>query len=191
LPFSGSAGAQTAAPSALAGKVTSQAEGAMEGVLVSAKRAGSTMTVTVVSDAQGRYSFPRERLEPGKYSVAIRAVGYELPGAAPMQVDVTARQAAALEVNLVKTKDLEHQLSNGEWLLSLPGERRFKEALYNCTSCHTLERIVKTRYNAEACRPNLSRSSAGRSARRPRAKRRSANISRRSISAAAMSGPTR
>ena len=149
LPFAGSAGAQTPAPPALTGKVTSQAEGAMEGVLVSAKRAGSTMTVSVVSDAQGRYSFPRERLEPGKYSVAIRAVGYELPGAAPVQVDVTARQAAALDVNLVKTKDLEHQLSNGEWLLSLPGERRFKEALYNCTSCHTLERIVKGRYNAE------------------------------------------
>ncbi len=149
LPFVDSAGAQTPALSALAGKVTSQAEGAMEGVLVSAKRAGSTMTVTVVSDAQGRYSFPRERLAPGKYSVAIRAVGYELPGAAPMQIDVTARQAAALDVNLVKTKDLEHQLSNGEWLLSLPGERRFKEALYNCTSCHTLERVVKTRYSAE------------------------------------------
>src|SRR4051794_14141561 len=37
------AAAQT--PSALAGKVTSQDEGAMEGVLVNAKRAGSTMTI--------------------------------------------------------------------------------------------------------------------------------------------------
>src|SRR4030095_5400849 len=106
------------------------------GVLVSAKRVGSTMTVTVVSDAQGRYSFPRERLEPGKYSLAIRAVGYELPGAAPVQVDVTARQAAALDVNLVKTKDLEHQLSNGEWLLSLPGERRFQEEVFHCNTLH-------------------------------------------------------
>jgi len=30
----------------------------MEGVLVSAKRAGSTMTVTVVSNAQGQYRLP-------------------------------------------------------------------------------------------------------------------------------------
>ncbi len=145
-PFSGPVVAQTQAPPALAGKVTSQDEGAMEGVLVSAKRAGSTVTVTVVSNAQGQYSFPRDRLEPGKYSVTIRAIGYELT--APAQVDVAARQAAAFDAKLVKTKNLESQLSNGEWLLSVPGERRFKEALFNCTSCHTLERVLKGRYNA-------------------------------------------
>ena len=44
--------AQTAAmgPAALQGTVTSAQEGAMEGVLVSAKKADSTVTVTVVSD---------------------------------------------------------------------------------------------------------------------------------------------
>jgi len=134
------------APSALAGKVTSQQEGAMEGVLVSAKRAGSTMTITVVTNAQGEFSFPRNRLEPGKYSVAIRAIGYELPSAA--QVDVTAQKSAALDLSLVKTKNLEHQLSSGEWLQSIPGEPRFKEALFNCTSCHTLERPLMSKYNA-------------------------------------------
>jgi len=50
------ASAQT--PAALTGQVTSAEEGAMEGVLVSAKKAGSTVTITVVSDAQGNYSFP-------------------------------------------------------------------------------------------------------------------------------------
>jgi len=30
----------------------------MEGVVVSAKKAGSTVTVSVVSDGQGRFSFP-------------------------------------------------------------------------------------------------------------------------------------
>ena len=78
------------AQEALSGQVASQQEGAMEGVLVSAKRSGSTMTVTVVSDAQGRYSFPRERLDPGNYSMRIRAVGYELPNAGAAQVEVTA-----------------------------------------------------------------------------------------------------
>ena len=48
----------------------------MEGVLVSAKRAGSKITLTVVSDEHGQYSFPRNRLDPGQYSVRIRAVGY-------------------------------------------------------------------------------------------------------------------
>ena len=42
--------AQTAASMALTGQVSSQEEGSMEGVLVSAKRTGSTITITVVSD---------------------------------------------------------------------------------------------------------------------------------------------
>ena len=50
----------------------------MEGVLVSAKRDGSTRTVTVVSHADGTYAFPRERLEPGRYTVSVRAVKYVL-----------------------------------------------------------------------------------------------------------------
>ena len=40
----------------------------MEGVVVSAKKDGSTITISVVTDAQGRYAFPADRLEPGKYS---------------------------------------------------------------------------------------------------------------------------
>jgi hypothetical protein len=55
----------------------------MEGVLVSAKRNGSNKIVTVVSGADGAYSFPRNRLEPGQYDISIRAVGYVLPGGAP------------------------------------------------------------------------------------------------------------
>src|SRR5689334_16230520 len=96
--------AQPQTASALTGKITSAEEGAMEGVLVSAKRTGSTITVTVVSDAQGKYSFPQGRLEPGKYSVWIRAIGYELPNATPAQIDIAQRQAAALDLNLVRTK---------------------------------------------------------------------------------------
>ena len=57
--------AQSQPPAALTGHVTSEAQGAMEGVVVSAKKAGSTVTVSVVSDAQGRYSFPANRLSAG------------------------------------------------------------------------------------------------------------------------------
>ena len=63
------------------------------------------MTVTVGSDAQGQYSFPRDRLDPGKYSVAIRAVGYELPSPESAQVEVMVEQTAALDLNLIKTKN--------------------------------------------------------------------------------------
>src|SRR5260221_5732735 len=78
--------AQNQAPAALTGQVTSEAEGAMEGVVVSAKKAGSIVTVSVVTDAQGRYSFPASRLVAGKYTLNIRAIGHEL--AAPTGAEV-------------------------------------------------------------------------------------------------------
>jgi virginiamycin B lyase len=139
--------AQNLSASALAGRVTSQEEGPMEGVLVNAKRAGSTITVTVVSDAQGQYSFPRSRLEPGQYSVRIRAVGYEIDDPGP--VEVTAQKATDLDIKLHKTRDLSRQLSNGEWLLSIPGTKEQKQILLNCDTCHTLERIAKSTHGAD------------------------------------------
>jgi virginiamycin B lyase len=134
-------------PSAsLSGSVSSQKEGPMEGVLVSAKREGSTITVTVVSDAQGRYSFPRNRLDPGRYSVRIRAIGYELEN--PETVNVTPQQTAVLDLKLIDAQDLAYQLSNGEWLMSMPGTEAQKQTLLGCTQCHTLEPIVRSRYTA-------------------------------------------
>jgi len=124
-----------AAQAALAGKVSSAEEGAMEGVLVSAKRAGATVTITVVSDAQGRYGFPSGKLEPGRYSIRIRAVGYDLEG--PGAVDITA-QPATLDLKLKRTSDLAAQLSNGEWMASVPGTDQQKGLLLNCVGCHSL-----------------------------------------------------
>src|SRR5438552_2487676 len=73
--------ARAEGPAALTGLVSSDAEGKMEGVVVTARRAGSIVQVSVTTDAQGRYSFPRDRLEPGEYTLDIRAVDrwpYEL-----------------------------------------------------------------------------------------------------------------
>src|SRR5258705_4344936 len=76
------AGAHAQAPAAnLTGRVTSAAEARMEGVLVSARKAGSTITHTVVSDANGRFDFAPARLAAGRYELTIRAVGFELEGA--------------------------------------------------------------------------------------------------------------
>ena len=49
----------------LGGQVSSTEEGAMEGVLVSAKKEGSTITTTVVTNDKGQFSFPDGKLEPG------------------------------------------------------------------------------------------------------------------------------
>ena len=140
--------AETPSHPALTGKVTSQAEGPMEGVIVGAKKVGSTITTWVVSNAQGQYSFPRDRMEPGKYAISIRAVGYELPSTS---VDVTA-QPAQLDLQLNKvtsTSKLAMQLSNAEWLMSVPGTREQKVALGDCVTCHTLQRVLFSRFNAD------------------------------------------
>src|SRR5437870_3822592 len=71
---------------ALVGTVTSQEEGKMEGVLVIVRGEGANHTVTVVSDARGKYSFPRTHVPAGKYSVAIRAIGYDLTGPSSVEV---------------------------------------------------------------------------------------------------------
>src|SRR3981081_1684496 len=77
-PTARSLAAQTPSPVALTGQVSSADEARMEGVLVSAKQAGSTITISVVSDEQGRYRFPTGKLPPGRYALHIRAVGYDL-----------------------------------------------------------------------------------------------------------------
>src|SRR4029077_2145849 len=77
---------------ALGGVVSSQAEGKMEGVVVTARRDGANFDVSVVSDAEGRYRFPRTHLTPGTYTVTIRAAGYEL--AAPAKATVVSDQTA-------------------------------------------------------------------------------------------------
>jgi virginiamycin B lyase len=151
--------AETPSPSAhagLTGKVTSQAEGAMEGVIVGAKKEGSTITTWVVSNAQGQYSFPRERMEPGKYAIKVRAAGYELPNTS---VDVTAEPTQIdLQLNKVtSTSKLVNQLSNGELLGSLPGMPEDKMALGNCVNCHTLQRVLFSRYTAEEMIPVVQR----------------------------------
>jgi virginiamycin B lyase len=132
---------------ALTGVVSSAAEPVMEGVLVSARKDGSTVTVTVVSDDKGRYSFPADRLEPGHYAVAIRAIGYKLDG--PKAVDLTAGATATADLKLSTVKNLAPQLSSGEWLDSLPGEPKQKAFLTMCVGCHTLQRVLTATHSAE------------------------------------------
>src|SRR3954463_2527125 len=137
------AGAEGAA--ILTGKVSSVEEGVMEGVIVSAKK--GIVTVSVVSNDKGEFSFPASKLGAGDYALSIRATGYNLEG--PKSVTVAADKPAAIDVKLVKTKNLAAQLTNLEWMMSVPGTDDQKKALTGCTNCHSVERIVNSSYNAE------------------------------------------
>jgi streptogramin lyase len=132
---------------ALTGQVTSREEGKMEGVVVSAKKAGSIVTVSVVSDSDGRYSFPADRLEPGHYAVTIRAVGYDLDS--PAETDIALGKTSTDDLRLRRTENLASQLTNAEWLLSMPGTDDQKAMVLDCNGCHTFERIMRSTHNAD------------------------------------------
>src|SRR5277367_4851619 len=136
LHTSAPAFAQNAA--ALSGAVSSAKEGPMEGVVVSAKKDGSTITVSVISDDKGHFSFPALRLDPGHYAIGIRAVGYDLDG--PNNATITAGQEDKIDVKLKPTQNLVAQMTNAEWLMSMPGTDDQKRMVLECSSCHTLER---------------------------------------------------
>jgi streptogramin lyase len=114
-------------------------------VLVSAKKAGSAVTITVVSNEQGRYAFPTDRLDPGNYTISIRAIGYRLDG--PKTAEVAAGAAATADLKLSKIKNLTAQLSSGEWLVSMPGEAKQKAFLTQCVGCHTLQRVLTSTHS--------------------------------------------
>ena len=132
---------------ALTGVVTSDQEGPMEGVLVTARKAGSTIATTVVTNKEGRYSFPASRLEPGEYSIKIRAAGYDLDGKGAAAV--AADKPATADLKLKKTRNLSAQLTSAEWMQSIPGTPKQKDSVLGCVSCHTIERIVRSTHDAK------------------------------------------
>ena len=107
--------------------------------------------MTVVSDADGNYSFPRSHIDAGTYTIGIRAVGYDLASA--NMVEVGDGETAMLDLTLDEAKDLSTQLTSAEWLASIPGTDEQKSMvqrqILSCTYCHSMERIVKSRHDAE------------------------------------------
>ncbi len=140
---------------ALTGTVSSEAEGNMEGVVVTAAKPGSIVQVSVTTDAQGRYRFPENRLEPGEYTISIRAVGYDI--GSPAKATVEADKSTATDIKLKKTQNLASQLTNAEWMMSMPGTEEEKASLLNCTGCHTLERIVRSTHDSDEWTHVISR----------------------------------
>ena len=151
--------AQKHGPAALAGTVSSAEEGKMEGVVVSAKRPGSTIMVSVSTNAQGQYSFPQDRLAPGAYDITIRAIGYTLK---PTSATIQSGGSTQLDLALAKaTPDvLALQMSNSEWIQSAPGTPGQKMALERCFDCHGLQRPIFSKKNASEMAFTLERMTA-------------------------------
>jgi virginiamycin B lyase len=140
-------GAANSSGVALSGQVSSDKEGAMGGVVVGAKKDGSTITIDVVSDDTGHFAFPSSKLEPGQYSLKVRAVGYEMEDSKTAEVAPGA--TATADIKLRPARNLAAQLNNAEWLMSMPGTDAQKKFLLDCTGCHSLERIARSTHTAD------------------------------------------
>jgi streptogramin lyase len=119
----------------------------MEGVVVSARRTARRSPSAWSPTAQGRFAFPAARLEPGHYTLKARAAGYEIDAA--QAASVPPDGIAKADIKLRKLKNLSAHLTNAEWMASMPGTDEQKRFLLNCNGCHTLERIMKSTYDAD------------------------------------------
>src|SRR5579883_514021 len=152
--------AQTAA--ALTGQVSSAEEATMEGLLVSAKKEGSTVTTTVVSNDKGQYSFPAGRLEPGHYNITIRAAGYTLAG--PKTVDIPAGSPATADIKLEKVANQVPQLSSAECSSAPRATTRSSRSCRTASAATPCSASSPRRMTRRSSRP----SSPGWAAMRPR-----------------------
>src|ERR1700758_1942784 len=101
--------AAQAADQVLYGSIASASGQKLDGVTVSAKREGSTITTSVYTDATGNYYFPP--LPAGKYSVWAQALGFEQSKA---QVDLTANKRHDLSLKTIGDAELRWRQLPGE-----------------------------------------------------------------------------
>ena len=116
----------------ISGTVTGPDGAPFRGAFVQARHAGLKMTVSVLSDNQGKYVV--ENLPAGDYRLQIRAVGYK---ADPRSgVTLTADQNAAFDFKLQGTPVRWTDISIAQGLTLLPNERGKQTLFDNCFSCH-------------------------------------------------------
>jgi streptogramin lyase len=122
----------------LTGSITSASGQKLDGIQVSAKKEGSTITTSVYTDQNGDYFFPA--LADGKYNVWAQALGFET---AKGQVDLTATKHQDFKLAAITDPDQKiKQLPSEMLAAALPedteADANMKRIFHNqCTGCHT------------------------------------------------------
>ena len=132
----------------LSGRVASRSGQKLDGVTVSAKREGSTITTSVYTDAAGEYFFPP--LPDGRYRVWAQALGFERTSGS---VDLSA--ARRQDLTLAEIADAERrfrQLPGEMMVAALPeasaDDARMKKIfMNNCTGCHSTSYALQFRFD--------------------------------------------
>jgi streptogramin lyase len=122
----------------LTGSITGPTGQKMEGVQISAKKEGSTITTSVYTDLNGEYFFPA--LPDGKYRVWAQALGFQTNKG---EVDLTATKHQDFKLAAIADpEERVRQLPSEMLAAALPedteADANIKRVFHNqCTGCHT------------------------------------------------------
>jgi len=122
----------------LNGSITSASGQKLEGVQISAKKEGSTITTSVYTDLNGDYFFPP--LPDGKYRVWAQALGFETSKG---EVDLTAKKSQDFKLAAItdpeqKIKQLPSEMLAGALPDETEADANMKRIFHNqCTGCHS------------------------------------------------------
>lgn len=137
-----------AADQVLTGVISSASGQKLEGVTVSAKMEGSTITTSIYTDEKGTYYFPP--LAAGKYKVWAQALGFET---AKSSVDLAAGRHKDLVLQPITDPERQFQQLPSELVLAALPEATEQDAhmkkifMNNCNSCHPTGYALQFRFD--------------------------------------------
>ncbi|MGZ5161064.1 MAG: carboxypeptidase regulatory-like domain-containing protein [Burkholderiales bacterium] len=137
-----------AADQILSGSIVSQSGQTLEGVTVSAKLEGSTITTSVYSDTTGIYIFPP--LPPGKYRVWAQALGFETSKGG---VELSAARRQNFTLQEIADAERRFRQLPGEIMVTALPEATPQDAhmkkifMNNCTACHSTSYVLQFRFD--------------------------------------------
>ncbi len=133
----------------LTGTIRSTDGQVMEGVTVSARAEGSTITTSVFTDEEGVYVFPP--MEDEDYRIWAQTVGYSTAHA---QAQLSGSEVARRNFSLAaaSTEEVARQMTGADWFASLPEstiqEQRIKQVFKtSCTGCHPPNYVLQNRFD--------------------------------------------
>ena len=133
----------------LTGTIRSTDGQVMEGITVSARTEGSTITTSVFTDEEGVYVFPP--MDDGDYRIWAQTVGY---ATAHAQAQLSGSEVARRNFSLAtaSTQEVTRQMNGADWSASLPEstfqERRIKQVFKtSCTGCHPPSYVLQNRFD--------------------------------------------
>ena len=147
LPLAAATAAH-AADQRLSGRIASPSGQKLDGVTVSAKREGSTITTSVYTDAAGEYFFPP--LPEGRYRVWAQTLGFERASGS-VELSAARRQ----DFTLAEIADPERRFRQlpGEMMVAALPEASAEDArmkkifMNNCTGCHSTSYALQFRFD--------------------------------------------